>query len=81
MWLLCGVIAIWRNYFGQLKYWYEKFEVSIWKDYKKGDAPHLKTLIAHSPVFLVGGPITIILFECLFYKENTWWFKVPEIEE
>ena len=81
IWLLLGLIAVWRTYFGQLKFWYEEFEISLWKSYKKGEAEFFHTFLLFSPFFVIGGLIPLLIFEFMYSKDNVWWYKTPEVEE
>ena len=72
IWLLLGIVAIWRVYHGCLKWWYNIYKESYWKS---NNNMALKTLLGFSPIFIIGGGVTLLLFE-LTLKPSTpcWWF-------
>lgn len=73
LWLLCGIIAVWRQYHGSLKNWYNEFNESYWDFDKREGGCALRILLIFSPVFILGGLISIVVFE-IALKENSWWF-------
>ena len=75
IWLLLGVITVWRTYWGYIKKWYMKFNCDLRKDYKFNS--HLKLLICGSPILIIGGISSLIMSEIL-NPYNTWYFKIPK---
>jgi hypothetical protein len=78
VWLLFGLVAIWREYHTSLKEFYQTFGESIWdKDNRKLiGAPAVYSLIISIPFMLLGGPIAFIIFECSDFKtrQRVWYF-------
>lgn len=72
IWLLLGIIAVWREYHGSLKNWYIQFNESYWEFDKKENNSSIRFLLYSSPLFIFGGLITLIMFELL--SKNCWWF-------
>ncbi len=70
IWLLTGLITVWRHYHGINKYWYETFN-------KKESSSLIRTLLFVSPIFIAGGIITAILFTSLTHVKGCWWFRIP----
>lgn len=75
IWLLCGIIAVWRIYYGFIKHWYLQFNSDLRNEYSHNNM--LKILLILSPLFIIGGLISLILFETGF-SHNTWYFKIPK---
>jgi len=73
IWLLLGIIAVWRNYHGWLKFWYIEFNESYWEYAKTENGKVFKILFWGSPILISGGLITLLLFE-FSSKDNCWWF-------
>lgn len=76
IWGLLGFIAHWRIYHGLLKEWFQKWNESLWDE----DPTTLKLLLWASPIFIVGGLLTLLLGEFMF-KYNTWWFTTKDKEK
>ena len=76
IWLLCGVIAVWRLYHGDLKGWYELTGQSYWDfDKERGGDSAIRFLLHISPIFILGGLVTLIISEANPYPYcPTWWF-------
>jgi hypothetical protein len=75
IWLLLGIIAVWRTYYGDIKSWYFKFNCDLRKDYDYNG--HLKLLLIGSPIFIIGGLFSLIMME-VSNSTNTWYFKIPK---
>lgn len=75
VWLLCGVIAIWRGYHSYLKLWYENFQESYWDFNKIKGKSTIKTFLTMSPILILGGLASLITIE-IFIESNykCWWF-------
>lgn len=71
-WLLLGVIALWRAYWGTVKDWYEVCH----EDIRKSDNHQLRVLLSFSVIILLNGLIALILLEIIF--KNTWYYKIPK---
>jgi hypothetical protein len=72
IWLLLGIIAVWREYHGTLKSWYDDFNESYWDFHKREGSSAIKMLLIFSPVLIFGGLISLIMFESL--TTTCWWF-------
>lgn len=72
LWLLCGIIAVWRVYHGDLKNWYEKFDESYWDFDKKNGFSSIRLLLYMSPIMILGGLISLLLWELT--SDTCWWF-------
>ena len=75
IWLLLGVIAVWRTYWGDIKRWHLQFNCDLRKDNTFNS--HLKFLTTYSPILILGGLLTLINTEIIF-KYNTWYYKIPK---
>ena len=73
IWLLLGMITVWRTYHGFLKHWYICYNESYWKYVKEQNGTVFKILFLGSPIFIIGGLLTLLLFEFSF-QYNCWWF-------
>lgn len=73
IWLLLGIISIWRQYHGWLKFWYNSYNESYWKYAKKENGQVFTLLFLGSPLFIIGGVLTLLFFEFLT-EGNCWWF-------
>lgn len=73
VWLLCGIVAIWRDYHGFLKYWYKMTGKSAWE--YPSDRFILKT---HGWFYLLTfslGPILLLATETSNETHyGAWWF-------
>ena len=72
IWLLLGIIAVWRDYHGTLKEWYCSYRESYWKFDKEENGSSIRFLLYLSPLFIFSGLITLIMFESL--SKTCWWF-------
>jgi uncharacterized membrane protein len=73
IWLLLGIIAVWREYHGVLKYWYVRYNESYWNFHKKNNLSSLGLLIMLSPIFILFGLVSLIILE-LTNPDSCWWF-------
>ncbi len=73
LWLLLGIIAVWRSYHGDLKYWYNQFNESYWDFDKENGFSAIRLLIYTSPLIILGGLFSLLTLE-LTSKDNCWWF-------
>lgn len=78
IWLLLGAAAAIREYYSTLKQFYIKFGVDARVDKEcKWMMNIYKSIFA--PLFVLGGPITLILI--LFMQRDgiqCWYFKIPK---
>ena len=74
IWLLLGVIAVWRDYHGTLKEWYRNYGESYWKfDKENNNSSAIRMIVNTSPLLIIGGLITLLISESI--STNTcWWF-------
>lgn len=75
IWLLLGIIALWRTYYGWIKEWYLEFNDDLRKNRLYNS--HLIILLILSPLFLLGGLLSLIYWESLS-RYNTWYYKIPK---
>lgn len=81
LWLLCGVICVWRLYHGDLKSWYYKFGESYWDFDKRNNGNSAIRLVLYlSPLFILMGVISLIVSELDNKTNNTWWFTTKNKE-
>lgn len=73
IWCLLGLISVWRTYHGALKDWWNFSSESYWDFHKRNGGSALINLLLFSPIFVIGGPISLILFEFIS-KDNCWFF-------
>lgn len=73
IWLLLGLIAVWRFYHGTLKDWYITFNESIWEY----DPSLMISIIVTSPLHITGGLFTLIIVE-LSSCPKSWWFTTKD---
>ncbi len=79
IWLLFGIIALWREFHTNRKIWYNR----TGKDNLKDSTSSLILLLILSPIFISGGLLICLLFEYegpFSGKERTWYFKIPKDE-
>lgn len=69
IWLLLGIIGVWRTYWGAIKEWHIRFN----EDIRNTEYGHHKILIIFSPILIVGGLLTLMIFETIY--DNCWYFK------
>jgi hypothetical protein len=73
IWLLLGIIAVWRDYHGTLKEWYHNHKESYWKfDKKNNNVSAIRTIVNTSPLLIIGGLISLLISESI--NTTTWWF-------
>lgn len=74
IWLLLGIIAVWRDYHGTLKTWYEDFNESYWDfDKENNNSSAIRMMLYISPLLILGGLIILLIFESVD-TNNCWWF-------
>lgn len=73
IWLLCGIIAVWREYHGTLKTWYEDSNESYWDYHKREGSSGIMMLLWMTPLFILCGTCSLIIVE-LYSENNCWWF-------
>lgn len=79
VWLIIGMIAVWREYWARIKYWYERFGKDLRKEWEFNS--HLIFLLICSPVFICGGILTWLVFEYNISRGySCWYFKVPKTD-
>jgi hypothetical protein len=74
IWLLLGAIGIWREYHGTLRWWYERHGESYWDFHRRHGNSAIQMLLLFSPLFIMSGPIGLVLFEITNRGRNCWWF-------
>lgn len=72
IWLLLGIITVWREYHGLLKTWYKDFNESYWEFDKRENNSGIRVLLYSSPLLIFGGLITLIMSGLL--STPCWWF-------
>ena len=73
VWLLLGVIAIWRDYHGILKDWYDRYGESYWDfDKENNNYSAIRLVIYSTPIIILGGLISLIMIE--LSTPTCWWF-------
>lgn len=73
IWLLLGLIAVWRTYHGMFKDWFLEFGKH------RLDTNHTSAywvLIIFSPIWIFGGLITLICFE--IGNETCWYYNIEK---
>lgn len=81
LWLALGVLAVMNMYYTAKKDWYNTFG----EDSSKLDSDSSKLLWCVSPVIILAGAITFILYGIMLYisfgnKAFSYYFQVPEDE-
>ena len=72
VWLLAGLIAVWREYHGMLKSWYDSYEESYWDFDKESGFSAIRLLLYISPIMILGGLFSLSL--CELTPNTCWWF-------
>ena len=73
LWLICGIIAVWRYYHGTLKSWYDSYKESYWDfDKENNNISTIRLVVYSSPIIILGGLISLLLWESS--NHNCWWF-------
>jgi uncharacterized membrane protein len=71
IWLLIGLIALVRKFYSQKRY----FWVNYRKDHKNTNMRNI--LLFCSPIFIMGGLVTLFLFETTsLYDKTVWYYKI-----
>lgn len=74
LWLLAGVISVWRFYHGMLRNFYEHCGLSMWKE-KDGKEFFKKFFLTSCPIFILGGFISILAYWIAIPRGfNCWYF-------
>lgn len=74
IWLLCGIIAVWREYHGLLEYWYIMHNESYWDyDRENNKSSAIRFFLTMSPFFICCGLTYLIVNEMSSIKKS-WWF-------
>lgn len=76
IWLLLGIIAVWRCYFGLIKEWWVELKQDIRKHQRGNNVVFF--LLCYSPIFIMGGGITLLIFETGGLYTTTWYYKLPK---
>lgn len=72
IWIILGLIATWRTYYGTMKDWYEVLGTDI----RKTDNLAVKSLMMFTVFFIAGGLMSLIILEYSF--KNVWYYKIPK---
>lgn len=73
IWLLSGGVAVWRAYHGMFKEWFSMFgKHRLDTNHKDG----YYALIIFTPIYLIGGLVTLILIE--IFTETCWYFNIKK---
>ncbi len=76
IWLLIGIIAVWRMYHYNLKDWYNDFKESYWDFDKREGSSSIRFLLYMSPLLIVGGLATLIISEIM--HGGCWYFTTKD---
>ena len=74
IWLICGLIAVWRDYHGCLKNWYEQFNESYWDFHRRQGESAISIIIWGSPLIILGGLFSLLLVEYDNNVKPVWYF-------
>jgi hypothetical protein len=78
LWLLIGIIAVWREYHGCLKLWYNGYQESCWYfDKKNNKTSAIRILCYMAPILILAGVITLFVLEAS-NSDSCWYFTTPK---
>lgn len=74
IWVLIGLVAVWRKYHGVQKYFYVNYRSNFMRR-------HYMIPVVLFIVGFLGGPLALIMTSMKVCSYPNWYFKMPEDAE